>query len=484
MSISGTMSSALSGLNAAARSAELISSNIANALTEGYGRRELQVTALRVGNSGQGVQVTSVSREINQALVADRRIADADASNMNRQADFLARLEAMLGSPENGSSLSGRFAAFDSALIAAAGEPENSIRQDNVAEAARALTGSFQAISKDIQAARSEADKRIASDVDEVNRTLVAISNLNKNIATFSGGGRDHSSLLDQRQQLIDHIATIIPIREVPRENGRVALFTTGGAVLLEGKPAKLDFVSVGIITEDMTLGSGALSGLTINGRAINTGPMGPLAGGSLAADFAIRDALAPVAQGELDAVARDLILRFQDMTLDPTLTATDAGLFTDGNLAFSPSNEHGIAGRIGLNAAVDTDLGGAPWRLRDGLGATSPGPVGQSALFIAMQSALNDPRATASGQYVGSSRGAMTLAGEMVSYVSNQRLAFETEADFAAARATALQGLELAGGVDTDRELSDLLLVEQAYAANAKVIQTTDDLIQILLGM
>ena len=39
MSISASLSSALSGLTAASRRAEVVASNVANAMTEGYGRR-------------------------------------------------------------------------------------------------------------------------------------------------------------------------------------------------------------------------------------------------------------------------------------------------------------------------------------------------------------------------------------------------------------------------------------------------------------
>lgn len=484
MSISGSMLSALSGLNTAARSAELISSNIANALTEGYGRRELQVTVRQIGNSGQGVQIVGVSREINQALVADRRIADAKASNMNRQADFLGRFSAALGTPDDASSMSGRLATFDVALIAAAAEPESSVRQTNVVEAARALTLSFRTITSEIQVSRSEADTAIATEVNFVNGALIAIAELNRNISASSGSGRDPSALIDQRQHMIDKVATIIPIREVLRENGRVALFSTGGASLLEGQPATLNFSPVGMITPDMTLGSGALSGLMINGHPINTGPRGVIAGGSMAASFAIRDELASALQGEVDTVARDLITRFQDPSLDQTLGVADAGLFTDSGSAFQIVNEDGIAGRIGINAAVDPNVGGAVWRVRDGVGAVSAGPSGQSGLISAMQNALNDARPTASGQFLGSKRGALMLSSKVASAFVNEKLLLEAEASFSSARATALQHLEMEGGVDTDRELQDLLLVEQAYAANAKVIQTADDMIQILLGM
>jgi flagellar hook-associated protein 1 FlgK len=484
MSISGSMSSALSGLTVAARSAEVISSNIANALTEGYGRRELQVSARRVGNTGQGAQVTGVTREINQVLLADRRISEASAANQDRRAGFLSRLEHAIGTPENGASLSGRLAAFDGALIAATAQPASATRHSDIVQAARNLTITFQAISAEIQTSRSLADARIAAEVGEVNRALVSIAELNRSITTLSGGGRDSSALLDQRQQLIDRIASVVPLREIPRENGQIALFTTGGAILLEGRPAKLSFTPVGIITPEMTEASGGLSGLTINGRPVNTGPGGPISGGSLAAEFAIRDQLAPQAQAEIDAVARDLVTRFQGPALDPTRGPTDPGLFTDRATFFLTTEEVGLAARISLNSAVDPDAGGALWRIRDGVGATAPGLAGDTALISAMQTALNDARPTLSGQYAGGSRSVSGLTGQVLSGVASTRISFEVEAGFSAARATALKGLELEGGVDTDRELQNLLLVERAYAANAKVIKTVDDMIQLLLGM
>jgi flagellar hook-associated protein 1 len=481
MSISGTMSSALSGLNAAARSADLISSNIANALTEGYGRRELLLSARQAGATVQGVQVVGVLRQKNQVLMSESRFADATSANLSKKTDFLASLATAYGLPDDASSLAGRFASFEAALISGAGEPGSMIRLSNVVETARSLTTGFRAIASEIQFARGEADTQIGNEVGIVNRALISVSDLNKNIAITAGNGRDASALLDQRQSLIDQIATIIPLREVQGENGKVSLYSTGGATLLDHRPATLSFRPVGLITPDMTLGSGALSGLQLNGRPVGTALVG---GGSLAAGFAIRDDLTTAAQIELDAVARDLISRFQDAGLDPTLAPADAGLFTDNGSAFSISNELGIAARIGLNAALDPDAGGYAWRARDGLGATSAGAVGDSRLLSAMQAALNDARFTESGQFSGSAHSMTSLSGQVLSAVTNAHLHMENEADFSAARATALQRLVSEEGIDTDRELQDLLLIEQAYAANAKVIQTADDLIQILLGM
>jgi len=84
-------------------------------------------------------------------------------------------------------------------------------------------------------------------------------------------------------------------------------------------------------------------------------------------------------------------------------------------------------------------------------------------------------------------SPGARSLSGfasEIASAQSVRRLGAEAGTAFAAARSDALRAELLRAGVDTDEEMQNLLLIEQAYAANAKVFQTADDMIQILLGM
>lgn len=43
---------------------------------------------------------------------------------------------------------------------------------------------------------------------------------------------------------------------------------------------------------------------------------------------------------------------------------------------------------------------------------------------------------------------------------------------------------MELAQGVDTDAEMQKLMIIEQAFAANAQVVTATDEMLQLLLGM
>ncbi|MDB5660729.1 MAG: flgK [Cypionkella sp.] len=485
MSITSGLSSALSGLNAAARAAEIVSSNIANAMTDGYGRRELQVSARTVGGSGQGVSVIGVTRRSDPVLLGDRRLAQAGSGARDVTAAFLKRVETTLGTVDSATSLGSRISDFDTALIEASSRPESEARLSQVLGSAKALAAHLAAAGNDVQQARASADDQIETQVAQVNTALARIADLNGLIRATSGSGRDNSALIDQRQQAIDSIAKIIPLREVPRDKGEIALFTTGGAVVLDGLPARLGFTPVGVVVAAMTQGSGALSGLTLNGKAISTAAEdGPISGGTLAAQFAIRDDLAPQAQGKLDAVARDLVERFAASGLDGTRAAGAAGLFTDAGAAFDVANETGLAQRLTVNAAVDAAQGGAVWRLRDGLGATAPGSAGNAQLLKDLQTALSAPRTPASGGFMTGARSFSTLAADVVSGAATARVMAENEASFSSARLETLQTMELEHGVDTDEELQSLLVIEQAYAANAKVISTIGEMMQKLLEM
>jgi flagellar hook-associated protein 1 FlgK len=485
MSISGSLSSALSGLSAAAKAAEVVSSNIANATTEGYGRREVITTARSVGQSGQGVRVVGVQRHVDPVLLSDRRGAEAAQGDRTIRASFLQRLEQAVGNPDSAVSLGGRIAEFDVALLEAASRPDSEARLARVTDTARNLASQINDASQAVQTARADADDRIEADVSLLNRTLAQISELNSHIRSSHAGTRDPSALIDQRQQLIDSIAPLVPIREIARDNGQIALYTTGGAMLVEGHAGVFGFDPSGIVTAEMSISSGSLSGLTLNGRPMTTlEPNSPIQGGRLVAHFAVRDVLAPEAQTKIDALARDLVERFSSPSVDPTLAPGDAGLFTDNGGSFLATNELGLAQRLRINAAVDPRQGGALWRQRDGIGALAPGSAGNANGLVALQTALDAARIPASGQFMTGARSFSALQGDMLSAIASNRLTAQSEASYAAARTQALTQIELAAGVDTDQEMQSLLMVEQAYTANAKVIQTISQMIDTLLGM
>jgi flagellar hook-associated protein 1 FlgK len=315
--------------------------------------------------------------------------------------------------------------------------------------------------------------------VDSLNTNLETVVALNLQIAQASANGRDATGFEDRRQAVIDDIAQIVPLRQLSRDNGAVALVTTGGAVLVDGRAAHLEFDASRVVAPHMTRENGLLSGIRIAEQEMSLADPGPLAGGRLAALFQSRDEMGTGAQAGLDAIARDLIERFSQADLDPTQAPGAPGLFTDSGGALLAGTETGLAARLGINPVVNPQSGGSVSRLRDGLGATQPGPSGNADLLQRMSDALTSRRPLGPESAIRDESGHIA---DFASQLAQNRLTAERELSFATNQSGELRTIELEHGVDSDAELQRLLLVEQAFTANARMIQTIDDLMQTLL--
>lgn len=479
MGISGAFANALSGLTANSWAVDVISNNIANARTQGYGQRDLQLSARETG----GVRVMGVVREMDLALLNDQRAATAQVAGTGAVSDFWSRLEDKIGQPGDAGSLGADISGLGTALIRAAAQPESAAGLASVLDAAKALAGKINSVADLVLQARTSADAAIGNDVDRLNTALAQVADLNATIQAQVVNGGQPTGLIDQRQALIDQISGIVPLRQMPRANETVALMTTGGAVLLDGlRPMAIGFNATGgTVTPDMTQGAGGLSGLTLGGEPVST--IGPFfAGGSLAASFQVRDQLGPEVQGKIDGLARNLADRFAATSVDPTLGPAVAGLFTDAGAPVSAANELGLAGRLRVNAAVDPDQGGALWHLRDGIGAAGPGNAGDGSILNAMTAALSALTVPASGGITSSAVDLPGLAAQLLSQASTARLSAQNSASFANARAATLGDEAAKKSVDTDQQMQQLLVVQKSYAANAKIIQAADTMLQSLL--
>ncbi|WP_439104628.1 flagellar hook-associated protein FlgK [Celeribacter marinus] len=483
MSITNALSNALSGLNATTRAAGVVSSNVANAMTEGYGRREIELGTRQVGGQASGVSVVSVHRVTDPVIMGERRLSDGLVALESTRVDYHDTISRALGQADDSGSITGLIVDLETSIIEAANHPESDAHLYEVSNSASALADKINRAADMISSVRQNADRDISNTVDRLQSALSKVVKMNVEIQENVSSGYDASGLIDQRQTIIDEISKIIPVKEVERENGMVSLYSPGGAILVSSKAATLDFTPIGKITPDMTLDPGILSGLTINGQPVSTrADKGPIAGGQLAGLFEIRDTLAPEAQTKLDAFTRDLMIRFEDPSMDPTLAVGMAGLFTDNNAPFDAAEELGLSNRISVNAAVDPKSGGELWRLRDGLGATSEGDAGDASLLQAMLANLQSGIATVSGGFSAIERSSSSLSSDLFSFFETASLASESDLSFASAQQATLKSIELENGVDTDQELQKLLVIERSYAANAKVIETVEALFDQLM--
>lgn len=474
MAFSSALSNAISGMNAAATSAQVRAHNIANATDPGFARRDVELGAGTVG----GVRIVLVSRATDALLTADRISAEARAGASTTQSDAVARINALFGEPGDTDGLIASITRFDAAMADLATSPESASFHRAMLTAAQELTGQFGRLGDEITDMRLQADQEIAARVNEVNDALHALRDLN-------GEGVDNvltlGDIAESQQSLIDQIGASLDIVVARSDSGKISIRTQEGVPLLGEHVREVSFRPGGVPTPGTTIASGHLSGLSVDGVDITPGQGGAQAirSGTLAGLFSVRDDIAPDYGARLDRLASDLVERFSGGAGDPTLPAGTEGLFTTGRATGVP----GAASALSVNPAVNPSEGGALWRLRDGIGATGPGPSAGIGVLSSLRTAWEAPKAlseaTDSPAALSFSEGVSAFA----SVIGTDTVGRAVEATTHTATAQTMKDRELAAiGVNTDDELQRVLLIEQAYAANARVVQAVSDMMARLL--
>ena len=487
MTLSSALSAANSGLRTTSYRAEIAAGNVANANTPGYVRREAISSEAATGGQGSGVRIAGVQRHQDLAVTALRRDADASLARSDALAQTFNQLNINLGTPDSEFGLFASFQGLESTMRELSATPESSVLQASVLGASADLVNQFHSLSELTNSLRESADMDIARDVETVNSALHRLSELNGSIVSSGNGTGEAAALEDERQGLIDTISEIIPVQIAQRENGRIELLTKEGVYLLSTQVNEVTFNPANAIppTSQYNDGSGQLSGLTVGDQDITPGAGGnfSLSSGSLSGYFSVRDTIVPKFNEQLDSMASDLIRRFSDDGLDPTKAAGAPGIFTDAGAALDPLNTTGIASRIALNAAIDPSQGGSVTRFRDGLGALTTGPEGNADILNGYLDAMNTASAAPSGSGITGTYSFSELLAGFTSTVGENRVRNDAINSSALVRQNLYSDAEIqASGVDTDVEMQALLIIEQSYAANARVIQVVSDMLDRLM--
>ena len=282
-----------------------------------------------------------------------------------------ASLSQRIGEDIESSTLFQRLNSFETALRDAALSPESTTHANQVVQSAKDLVTEFNALGDLITERRFQADQDIADSVAIVNASLQEISDLNRSLASIDRTSAQAASLFDERGRVLDRIAEHIPIQTFERDSGAIDVLTTEGVYLVAGPARTIEFTPTNTMSADFTLAGGDLSGLTVDGVDITPGAptFGAVSSGSLAALFTLRDTDLTTLQNQLDTMAQDMIDRFTDPAIDPTLLVGDPGLFLDSNAAAGA----GVSRVVFKSMRWSIRFKAEPsWRLRDGLGAVA----------------------------------------------------------------------------------------------------------------
>ena len=480
MTISSAIQAAQSGLRITSLKAEVVATNVSNSTTAGYVRRSLVVAENILGGASAGVRSAGITRAGDEALSAERRSLGADLSQADLFASTWSTISARVGNTADGSGLFGLFSNFETALSNLALSPESGSDMTATLQAASSLVKEFNSLSDFATSLRAETDQEIANGVDVVNSALKGIEEINGKLARIDRTSGQAAALIDERGRLLDQISEYLPIQTAERQSGGIDVITQEGVYLLQTTAQQIEFTPSTVFGPSQTLAGGGLSGLTVGGISITPGTSsyGAVSSGMFGALFTLRDTDLPAFSDQLDTLAGDLIARLSDDSIDPTKTPGEQGLFMDSDSSGDP----GLAGRLALNPAIDPSQGGSMWRLRDGIGATSEGASGDATILQNMLDAITTVRSTNAGGFQGSYSSSELLA-QFASTTGQKRISHEAILSSTSSQYTIMAEAEVSEtGVDVDQQMQDLLIIEQAYAANARVIEIASNMIDRLM--
>jgi len=244
MSLSLTLRTAMTGLNAAQAGLRAVSDNISNVNTPGYVRTTVNQTPLVVAGAGMGVVVDGLKRVTDQYLEAASQIAGSDSSRWGAYSQYIDTAQGLFGDPSGENYFFNRLDQVFSGFAAAANDPSSTLLRGQATSNVQDFLGDAQRINDQLNALGGTMDTRISSDVSRANDLLQQIDSLNADINRAQLVKQDSSGAENMQAQLINELTGIIGLKVSPRQGGGVDIRSIEGLKLAGDGAAKLIYNS------------------------------------------------------------------------------------------------------------------------------------------------------------------------------------------------------------------------------------------------
>lgn len=297
-----------SALTTAQTSLSTTSHNISNINTEGYNRQRTdRVTQIPSFEGtyflGSGVTVGGVERVFDQFLAEQVRTFTSQEQQLDTVLTFARQVDDLLGSPEL--SLSKGLEGFFEAVQEVSNNPTSVATRQVVLAKAEILANQFNTLNTQLDGFKDQVNSNLATDVKDVNTLSKGIAELNKTIFEASAGGSViPNDLMDQRDQLINELSSLVSVSTITDTNGLENVFIGNGqALVVGGSSIDLSIIPNGVDPTLNDIGYGS--------SAVNV--TSQISGGSLGGLLSVRSDIILAAQTELDTLASGFVTAMND---------------------------------------------------------------------------------------------------------------------------------------------------------------------------
>lgn len=530
----------VSGLNAAQVALSTTSNNITNVYTDGYNR---QTTLLGESGVGNGVQVEGVQRQFNQFVATQLNQATSNSSALDTYETQIAQIDNLLADSEAG--LAPLLQSFFSSLQDLASAPSDPAARQGLIGTADTLSAQFRAFDGYLEDMQQGVNGQIGDVVFQINNTAEQIAMLNREISLAKAKtGEAPNSLLDQRDQLVAELSTMVDVELTIQDGGTYNISIGNGQSLVSGtRSFALEAVA-----------SSADPSRTVVGYRDGAGNLrefseSTFTGGELGGLMTFRSETLDKTQNQLGQLAVSLAQGFNAQHAEGVDLNGDAGgdFFSIGApTVYSNANNDSAAY---LEASFSDDLSGltasdydVKFSATDGYSVTRR-DTGETTTFAAdattlefggmlvtvngtpadgdrflvqptrhaagqLENLIQDTALIAAGQAEGGTgsgdnRNALALQAlqdealvggvaslsqayaSMVGDVGNRTNVVQVNRQAQAGLTQQLRALQLSeSGVNLDEEAANLIRFQQYYQASAKVIEVGATVLDTLLGL
>lgn len=479
MSLNSAIGLATSSVLTSQQQMSVVSNNIANATTAGYHR---QTTT--VGEYNYGVYVSRVQREYDLSLETTMQNAVSDNSYYDTYQQRLSEMESVIG-PDGTNYLSNALNTLAAAYQDVATSPEDISSRSSLLSDASTLCSEFNQEYSNLATLRdaicsndSSGSGYLSIQVDEVNRILTEITNLNTNIHAVEDNdfvGQKALSLRDERDQLMKELSKYASVsfsEDSDTNQYSVSLNLNGSSVTLIDGTQVPQTPPVTMVLSTVE----APAGFFTPQLALSSDPTTPI-------DLAPETGSLQGLMDSREYICEQMTALYDFATELATQinTIQNGGYDLNGNNNTSPSFVASIFDTVASQPAsgsiisVTAAMVGKPRLIA---ASSAAGQNGDGSNAAAVWNKLNQ-----SGFYNGKSL--IDSADTMLSDIALSTSQASSQADSTAVVVKMYEdAVAQRSAVSSDEEMVNMLELQRVYQASAKLLSVLNDMLGTIINM
>ena len=459
--INGILSLAGQALLTQQKAIHVTGHNIANVNTPGFSRQSLQMSTnpplyTSYGLIGNGVGADSVERIYDRFLSAQINNENQALGRWDAQRGAVEMVE-MVFNESDGYGLSQAMSKFWDAWQSLTNNPSGTTERQVLVSASQVLANTFNQLEVDLRQSQEDLDLAVQGTVTEVNRLAEQLTDLNQKIISVEAGSSSANDYRDQRELMLKELSELIDINTFEDDNGAAHVLVANGRPLVTaGQYWQL--------STQINAVSGLHDVVWVDSGGTPTDITGDISGGKLKGYLEVRDGIITDDIDRLDTLAQAVM--------------TDVNTLHQSGFALD-----GSAGEIFFNGAgaadieLNTNIAGNPDLIAAAADAlTVPGDNRQAIEIAKLQYQLGMSGNTATYNDYYSA-----LIRETGSEFLKSDAYYHHQSDMLAQLENRRESIS---GVSLDEEMINLIKFQNAYTAAAKMISTTDEMLQTVLQM